>query len=199
MCVCGVCVRVFVHMSATFELCLCFAIRFQPSPPILCPITDPQESRDQCDVLGQRLREGVAYDLLVPPNHATMPGLSGPRPCCQTHCVINRLILSPTSLGSNSSPPIPLPNGNPQEARDQCDVLEQRLQEGAAALAEAAAAVAERASQGAHAQVRTGSCSFLLDVFFLNEWYAWRLWGQVGRMGFFCTWAGGAFRVGWWF
>jgi hypothetical protein len=41
----------------------------------------------------------------------------------------------------------------PQEARDQCDALEQRLQEGAAALAEAAGALAARASQEAQLQV----------------------------------------------
>lgn len=40
-----------------------------------------------------------------------------------------------------------------QEAREQCDALEARLQEGAAALAEAASALAARASQDSSVQV----------------------------------------------
>lgn len=43
-----------------------------------------------------------------------------------------------------------------QESRDACELLERRLQEGAAALAEAAAALQSREAREADAQVRRG-------------------------------------------
>jgi hypothetical protein len=45
---------------------------------------------------------------------------------------------------------------SPQEARGEADALEQRLQEGAAALAEAAGALAARGGQEAQLEVRLG-------------------------------------------
>ena len=52
----------------------------------------------------------------------------------------------------------PTPAVCPQESRDACEMLEQRLQEGAAALAEAAAALQSRETRESDGQVGARAC-----------------------------------------